>query len=213
MKQHISCELSQKGKQTFRDARTNNRKGIIVGESRDKSCWRVRWDGNKTNYAYHKDFITLRQKIKFVKINYKKIPKKVFELYNAKPFEIAGVKMRREDGTVWNNISCEDAQKEAQRLGYRLPTINEMLVLLHAYKKKYPTNADARHDEFLGIRELSYKENVWIELFTVNPWIAGLRGGNWSNGSYAGAFTLNLNYSVSGTSDIVGFRCVREIQK
>ena len=36
-----------------------------------------------------------------------------------------------------------------------------------------------------------------------------LRGGNWDNGSYAGAFTLALDYSTSTQYRNVGFRCAR----
>lgn len=35
---------------------------------------------------------------------------------------------------------------------------------------------------------------------------AALRGGNWNNGTNAGAFALNLNNSSSNTN--IGFRCV-----
>jgi hypothetical protein len=37
---------------------------------------------------------------------------------------------------------------------------------------------------------------------------AARRGGNWDHGSYAGAFTLNLNVSTTPTASNVGFRCV-----
>ncbi len=36
-----------------------------------------------------------------------------------------------------------------------------------------------------------------------------LRGGNWNNGSNAGAFTLNLNWDTGNTNNNVGFRCAR----
>ena len=34
------------------------REGEIVGETRDKNGWIVRWTGIKSRYAYHKDHIT-----------------------------------------------------------------------------------------------------------------------------------------------------------
>jgi len=36
-----------------------NRHGIVIGESRDKSCWIVRFDGNKpsSRSAFHKSFV------------------------------------------------------------------------------------------------------------------------------------------------------------
>jgi formylglycine-generating enzyme required for sulfatase activity len=37
---------------------------------------------------------------------------------------------------------------------------------------------------------------------------AALRGGNWNNGSNAGAFTLNLNNSTTNTNTNIGFRCL-----
>jgi hypothetical protein len=36
---------------------------------------------------------------------------------------------------------------------------------------------------------------------------AALRGGNWNNGTNAGAFTLNLNNDPSNTNTNIGFRC------
>jgi formylglycine-generating enzyme required for sulfatase activity len=36
---------------------------------------------------------------------------------------------------------------------------------------------------------------------------AGLRGGNWNNGTNAGVFTLNLNNAPSNTNTNIGFRC------
>ncbi len=38
---------------------------------------------------------------------------------------------------------------------------------------------------------------------------AALRGGNWNNGSQAGAFALNLNNGPTNRNPNVGFRCVR----
>jgi hypothetical protein len=36
---------------------------------------------------------------------------------------------------------------------------------------------------------------------------AALRGGNWNNGTNAGAFTLNLNNDPSNSNTNIGFRC------
>ena len=143
----------------------------------------------------------------WVKIDYSVIPKEVFDRYGAKPFEIMKQKMRNKKGNVWNNISWFDAKKEAEKLGYRLPSIQEMLVLLHVYKQEYSDNADAHHKEFLGIEELSCDEDVnyeWID--APSPCY---RGAYWSNGSVAGAFTLSLSWGTGYTNFSVGFRCAR----
>ena len=118
--------------------------------------------------------------------------------------------MRNED-KVWANITFNDANKEAEKAGMRLPSLNEMLLLLDAYKEKYLDNASCNHKEFLGIEELSYQEDVcyeWIDSLSVVPF---LRGGDWYNGSYAGAFALRLVWSGGDTNSNVGFRCVRGI--
>ena len=73
----------------------------------------------------------------------------------------------RENGKTIANITWSDAKKKAEDMGYRLPSIQEMLVLLDAYKQKFLNNADYRHKEFLGIEELSYDEKVYYE------WIEG----------------------------------------
>ena len=39
---------------------------------------------------------------------------------------------------------------------------------------------------------------------------AGLRGGNWNNGTQAGAFALNLNNAPSNSNNNIGFRCARK---
>jgi hypothetical protein len=36
-----------------------------------------------------------------------------------------------------------------------------------------------------------------------------IRGGNWNNGSNAGAFALNLNNSAGSTNNNIGFRCAK----
>ena len=146
------------------------------------------------------------QNEEWVSIDYSKIPKETFDKYGAKPFQIMKRKMRKGD-EVWNHLTWADAKKEAEKLGYRLPSISEMLVLLDAYKKKYPTNADIHHKEFLGIEELSYGEDVcyeWID--APSP---ATRGGIWVTGSNAGGFTLYLSWSSGNTYNNVGFRCAR----
>ena len=146
------------------------------------------------------------QEQEWVKIDYSIIPKEVFDLYGAKPFEIMKRKMCKDD-TVWNTINFYDAKKEAEKLGYRLPTIQEILTLLHAYKIKYPDNASVYHNEFLGIEELSYSESVCYEWIDAPS--AFLRGGNWNDGANGGVFALYVSAAPSSASTTVGFRCAR----
>ena len=140
----------------------------------------------------------------WITIGYDQIPKEVFDRYGARPFEIMRGKMRKPAGKVWNNISFLDAKKEAEKMGFRLPTIQEMLVLLDVYKQKYPDNASCHHKEFLGIEELSYDEAVNYE-FVAGPTVF-IRGGTWHNGSSAGAFTLGLAWGTGRPNNDVGFR-------
>lgn len=145
----------------------------------------------------------------WVKIDYSVIPKEIFEKYGAKPFEIMKRKMRNNKDKVWNNISWTDAKEEAKKIGYRLPSIQEMLVLLDYYKKEYLDNADIYHEEFLGIKEISFNEDVpyeWID--APSP---SIRGANWSNGSGDGAFALYLDWGAGRAGNFVGFRCVRAV--
>ena len=142
----------------------------------------------------------------WVKIDYSVIPKETFDKYGAKPFEIMKKKVR-EAGKVVNNITWDEAKTKAKALGCRLPSIQEMLVLLDAYKKKYPDNADIYHKEFLGIEELSYSEDVCYEWIDAPSPIT--RGANWNNGANAGVFSLYLNWDTGNTSYYVGVRCAR----
>lgn len=126
--------------------------------------------------------------------------------YGVKPFYIMKRKMRK-DGEVWNNINFYDAKREAEKLGYRLLDIREMLALLEYYKQR---NKQISEDdkEFLGIKELSYEEKVCYE------WIEGagcafLRGGRWHHASSAGVFALALDDAPSSSYGTVGFRCAR----
>lgn len=149
----------------------------------------------------------MEAKKNWVKIGYDQIPKEVFDRYGAKPFQIMRKKMRKPDGEAWTNITWNNAKEEAQKLGYHLPTIQEMLVLLDWYKQKKGDKISYKDTDFLGIEELSDNEQVYYE------WIDApspcLRGGRWSDGTYAGAFTLNLLWDSGNTDNYVGFRCAR----
>jgi len=141
-------------------------------------------------------------------IDYSVIPKETFDKYGAKPFQIMKRKMRK-DGEIWNKINYFDAKKAAEKLDFSLPTIQQMLVLLDAYKQQHPKDASNQHDEFLGIEELSYSHNVAYE------WIEGpgafIRGGSWSGGSDGGPFALSLSGAPFGTYGYLGFRCSRDV--
>lgn len=50
------CEFSEEGRREFRNP---DRKGTILGESVDRTCWRLCWDGQKAPGNYHKSFITV----------------------------------------------------------------------------------------------------------------------------------------------------------
>ena len=145
----------------------------------------------------------------WVTIDYSVIPKETFDRYGAKPFQIMKNKMRNEEGEVWNNISFNNAKKEANNLGYRLPHITEMLVLLDAYKSEKGDKASIYDSEFLGIEELSYETLVCFE-FIDGPTVFR-RGLNWGDGTDAGALALHLNWGTANTRTYVGFRCVRDI--
>ena len=49
----IRCSYSRKGIDTF----NKNRRGYVIGENRDGSCWYVLWDYLKQKQVIHKDFI------------------------------------------------------------------------------------------------------------------------------------------------------------
>jgi hypothetical protein len=55
----IRCRLSREGREALR--RDGSRGGLVIGESRDRVCWRVIFDGRAPSSAetYHKDFIEL----------------------------------------------------------------------------------------------------------------------------------------------------------
>ena len=144
------------------------------------------------------------ENIEWVEINEKNCP--TLSKYGVKPFKIMKRKMRDKDGNVWADINFLDAKKECEKLGYRLPDIREMLALLEHYKNTQK-EVSVNDKEFLGIEELSLKEDVYIE------WVEGAgcvfrRGAYWDNTSHAGVFTLNLSPTpdYSGNNSI-GFRC------
>ena len=147
------------------------------------------------------------ENIEWVEINEKNCP--TLSKYGAKPFKIMKRKMRDKDGKVWNNINFFAAKKECEKLGYRLPDIREMLALLEHYKNTQEKISE--HDkEFLGIKEMSIDEDVYME------WIEGagcafLRGGNWYRGARAGLFALYLSPAPSYTGISVGFRCAASL--
>jgi len=43
-------------------------------------------------------------------------------------------------------------------------------------------------------------------------WRGFIRGGNWNNGTNAGAFTLNLNNTPTNTNTNIGFRVARSFR-
>lgn len=150
------------------------------------------------------------QSVDWVKINNTNCP--TLKKYGAKPFKIMKKKMRKPGtDTVWNNIAFSDAQKETQKLGYRLPDIREMLALLEHYRQmtKNPSRTDK---EFLGIEELSYNENVCYEWIDVSG-CAALRGGNWVNTTDVGPFTLLLYNAPSYVLSYIGFRACQDIKE
>ena len=155
-----------------------------------------------------KNYINQINNEEWVKIDYSVVPRQFFEKYAVKPFEIMRRKMRNDKGEVWVEIDYFDAQKECEKLGYRLPNIQEMLMLLEFYKQK--NKEVSIHDkEFLGIEELSYDEEVYLEWMYYLDDCGFLRGGHWYNASTAGLFALYLYDAPSNTNNNIGFRCVR----
>jgi formylglycine-generating enzyme required for sulfatase activity len=153
-----------------------------------------------------KKFINSSENNEWVKIGYDLIPKEVFDRYGCKPFEIMRRKMRDQKGKVWNNITFSDAKKEAEKLGH-LPTIQEHLVLLDWYKHEKGDKMSIHDKEYLGIEELSYDEEIYLE------WVDGpvsfLRGGFWNYGPFAGVEALTLLNGPGTVYNYVGFRCAR----
>jgi hypothetical protein len=151
-----------------------------------------------------------KQDQEFVTIDYSVIPKDLFDKYGVKPFKIMKRKMRNTAGQVWNNINYFDARKKAEKLGYRLPNIREMLMLLEFYK--FRNKIISKEDkEFLGIEELSYDEEAHLEWIENLSDCAFVRGGTWPSGAYAGAFTLNLYNASVNSSSCIGFRLASDL--
>ena len=166
---------------------------------------------NKTEIKKHlkevKAYIKeLEGGLEWVEINNTNCP--TLKKYGVKPFRIMKKKMRK-NGEVWNNITFYDAQKEAKKLGYRLPDIREILALLEQYRKV--TKTISCHDnEFLGIEELSYDESVcyeWIEVAGV----AAFRGGGWYDTTGDGPVALYLSHAPSSVDTSIGFRCASNL--
>lgn len=179
-----------------------------------------------------KQFVEELEKEEWVKIDYSVIPKELFDKYGVKPFEIMKRKMRK-DGEVWTDINYFDAQKECEKLGYRLPNIREMLMLLEFYKQKndivsihndgtsgsWDLNATGKsftlelgNKEFLGIKELSHEVGVDYEWIYCLGDCGFLRGGYGYVGAGAGLFDLSLGDAPSFTRSHIGFRCARSIK-
>ena len=155
-----------------------------------------------------KNYINQIDNKEWVKIDYSVVPRELFEKYGIKPFEIMKRKMRNDKGEVWRDINYFDVQEECEKLGYRLPNIQEMLMLLEFYKRE--NKEVSTHDkEFLGIEELSYDEEVYFEWIYCLDDCGFLRGGGWGSGSDAGLFALDLNNAPSTTDNSFGFRCAR----
>ena len=155
-----------------------------------------------------KNFIKQKDNEEWITIDYSVVPQELFEKYSIKPFQIMKRKMRDKEGKVWNNINYFDAQKECEELSHRLLNIREMLFLLEFYKRKNK-RVSCDDKEFLGIKELSYEEDVCYEWIYNLKSCAFLRGGYWFSGVDAGAFTLSLNDSPTYSSCYIGFRCAR----
>ena len=54
------CKYSEEGRESFSRSPHLERLGTVMGESWDKTCWRVQWDGRKPcPDAIHKTYITV----------------------------------------------------------------------------------------------------------------------------------------------------------
>jgi len=57
------CALTREGVEQFKNHKSGRTlpktTGRVIGESRDKKCWTVIWEGHKSLGSYHKDFIYL----------------------------------------------------------------------------------------------------------------------------------------------------------
>jgi hypothetical protein len=50
------CKFSDEGREAFTK---KDREGMVIGESRDGTCWQIKWDDVKTPSSYHKSYITI----------------------------------------------------------------------------------------------------------------------------------------------------------
>lgn len=54
------CKYSDEGRKELSRSRNLGRLGTIVGESWDKTCWRIQWDGREPGTdSIHKSYITV----------------------------------------------------------------------------------------------------------------------------------------------------------
>lgn len=61
MKKGDECVINKFGRDYVGGSHSPRRaSGVIVGESRDTECWRIKWDGIATVENWHKDFISER---------------------------------------------------------------------------------------------------------------------------------------------------------
>lgn len=148
----------------------------------------------------------MENKEDWIDINYNVIPREIFDKYRCSPFKIMKRKMRNSEGKVWGNIHYFDARRECEKIGYRLPKLQEMLVLLDWYKKQNK-KVSCHDQEFLGIKELSYDEGVCCEWIEMSKSLSFFRGGCRYDNADAGCFTLYLYNAPSSTITYLGFRC------
>ena len=144
----------------------------------------------------------------WVRIDYDVIPKELFKKYGVKPFEIMEKKMRDKEGKVWTNMDYTDTIKECEKLGYRLPNIREMFLLLEHYKT-VNKEISIYDKEFLGIKELSYNTSAYCEWVYFLPNVAAIRGGGWSGAAGVGVLHLGLSSAPLYTGSAFGFRCCK----
>ena len=150
--------------------------------------------------------MNMKKNNQWVEINYENCP--TLKKHGCKPFKIMKYKMRDSKGEVWNNINFKEAQKETKKLGYRLPDIREILALFdHYVNTRSPISVYDK--EFLGIEELAYDEDVYLELIE-GASQAFLRGGYWPYTSAAGVFALILSGAPSIQYNSLGFRCASD---
>jgi len=67
-----------------------------------------------------------KDNVEWIKIDYSVIPEQIFKKYGCSSFEIMKLKAR-ENGKTIANITWQEAKDKAKEMGYRLPTIQEMI--------------------------------------------------------------------------------------